>query len=306
MRQIKNIFAILLVLSLSLSLICALDTENVQRLSFNHLLYISNISTSPLEISPGQEANLSFKIENSGGQFIRDVRIDLGLPAEFAPYRDTDRRKIVQMNPDDSQTISFNIISLPATEDGVYKINIIARYVNYVGDEREENNTISLIVGSSPTLLVELISSEIYKGSSMGNVKIKVINDNSGNVKFLKVQLANSTEYSVIGSDLDYVGDLNSDDYSDVSFKISMTDNFKTLELPIILSYKDALNKDYKQLETLIFKVPTAAEAGIKKSYAWLYLVIIIVAVGGYIYYRRYNKKIAKAKKASLSIASKF
>lgn len=305
MRQIKYILTALLVFSLALSLVCA-ATANSQRLSFDHLLYMSNITTSPFEMAPGQEATLSFVVENTGDQFIRDLRVTLGLPSEFAPYKDTDTRKMAQLNAGESQTLSFNIIPLPATEDGVYKLNIITKYLNYVGEEREENNTISLIVGSSPKLLVELTSSEIYKGNSLGNVKIKVINDNPGNIKFLKVQLSNSTAYTVVGSDLDYVGDLNSDDYSDVTFKISLDDDVKTLELPIILSYKDALNKDYNQKENLIFKVPTAAEAGIKKSYSWLYILIIILAIGGYIAYRRYNKNITKAKKAAVAISSKF
>jgi len=305
MRQIKNILAVLLVLSLSLSLICA-TTPNVQRLSFDHLLYMNNITTSPFEMAPGQEATLSFNVENTGDQFIRDIRVNLGLPSEFAPYKDTDTRKMAQLNAGESQELSFNIIPLPATEDGVYKLSIITRYLNYVGEEREENNTVSLIVGSSPKLLVELTSSEIYKGNNLGNVKVKVINDNSGNIKFLKVQLANSTAYTVIGSDLDYVGDLNSDDYSDVSFKISLNDNVKVLELPITLSYKDALNKDYIQEEKIAFKVPTASEAGIKKSYSWLYLLIIILAIGGYIAYRRYNKNMTKMKKAAVAISSKF
>ena len=299
MRQIQSILAILFVISLSWSLISALDTENLYRLSFDHLIYISNLSTSPEQLFPGQEANLSFNIENTGIQFVRDVRINLDLPNEFAPYQDINQRKIVQINPGESQTLSFRLIALPATEDGVYKLNILAKYINYIGDEREENSTISLIVGSSPKLLVELSTSDIYKGNNLGNVKIKVINDNSGNVKFLKVKLNASKDYSLIGSNLDYVGDLNSDDFSDVSFRIDVNDDVKTLALPVILSYKDALNKDYTQEVTLSFKIPTAAEAGIKKSYTGLIFILIIIVIIGYIFYRRHNKNLAKAKKAS-------
>jgi hypothetical protein len=298
MRQLKYILAALFVLSLSMSFCSALDTERVFRLSFDHLLYMSNISTSPLEIYPGQEANISFQIENTGDQFIRDIRINLDMPAEFAPYRDINRRKIAQMDAGSSETISFNILPLPKTEDGVYKLNIIAQYINYVGDEREENNTISIIVGSSPKLLAELSSSDIYKGNNLGNVKIKVINNNVGNVKFLQVNLADSEDYTILGSSMDYVGDLNSDDFSDVSFKISVNDNAETIELPITLLYKDALNKDYTQEVKVQFKIPTAAEAGIKTSSSGLIVIIVIIAIVGFIIYRRYNKNIMKQKKA--------
>lgn len=307
MRQLKYTILLLFVLVLSMNLCSALDVERTFRLSFDHLLYMSNISTMPSQIYPGQEAILNFKIENTGNQFIRNVRIDLEMPAEFAPYKDIDKRKIAQMLAGDSENISFSILPLPQTEDGVYKLNIIARYVNYIGDEREENSTIGIFVGSSPKPLVEFSSSDIYQGNSIGNVKLKVINNNVGNVKFLKVDLAESNDYTIIGSNINYIGDLNSDDFSEVTFRINLKKSVKIIDLPVTLYYKDALNKDYTRETKIEFKVPTASEAGIKKSYGGFIFVIIVLGVIGYIFYKRYNKKILKQKKALMSnFSTKF
>jgi hypothetical protein len=297
--RLLSLFCIALLAVCLISSADTIDADRVHRLSFNHLLYISDINTNPQQIYPGQQSTLNFKIENTGDQYIKDVRVNIVLPNEIAPYEDITKRKIAYMDVGEIQNISFNLAALPSTEDGIYKLSVNMQYLNWIGDEREENDTISIIVGSSPKLLVELASSDIYRGSLMGTVKVKVINDNPGNVKFLKVKLGESSTYTILGSNMDYIGDLNSDDFSEVSFKLSLKDDSDSIELPVALSYKDALNKDYTQEAKILFNVPTAKEAGITKSYTAVIVIVIIVLAIAYFFYRRRSKNMAKQKKAA-------
>ena len=70
-------FSIYLVLALFLlvPLAYSIDLQNEQRLAFEHLLYISGISTEPSDVSPGSQAVLSFNVQNTGSQFVKDIRI---------------------------------------------------------------------------------------------------------------------------------------------------------------------------------------------------------------------------------------
>jgi hypothetical protein len=301
------VISIFILSSSSVTPLSGLDVDRQLRLQFDHLIYLADIQTTPSIISPGQTGTLSFKMTNEGSQFIKDIRVDLTLPSEIAPSQDVSKRKIAYMASGQVENVSFSIIPLPDTEDGVYKIPLLISYINWAGEEREDNYSLGISVGSSPKLLLEFVSSDIYKGNYLGTVKFKVINDNPGNVKFLKVTLDESEDYSIVGSNLDYVGDLNSDDFSDVSFKIKAKKSASNLMFPVVLTYKDALNKDYTQEKVLEFNIPPASEAGIKKSKAGFIFFIIVLAVIGYIIYRRYNKNIMKQKKALMnSFSTKF
>ena len=305
MKLLNFSIAILLALSFLVPSSFALDGQNEQRLAFEHLLYISNIDTYPSEVSPGSEAQLSFYIENTGSQFIRDIRIAVSLPDEIAPYKDVTTRKITQMNSGQMEGVTFNIIPLPDVKEGIYKIGLTITYINYVGDERQENETISIMVGSSPSLIAELGSSDIYQGNYLGTIKVKVINDNVGDIKFLKVNLEDSDSYSIIGGAMDYVGDLDSDDFSEVNFKVSLDADLKTVDFPVTLAYKDSLNRDYEQKVTLTYVIPTAGQAGVKASRSWIVFVVIIALGVIYLLYRRRSKNLMKHKKG-LSFNTKF
>ncbi|MEK6886171.1 MAG: hypothetical protein AABX17_04355, partial [Nanoarchaeota archaeon] len=262
--------------------------------------YLSEVSTTPAQIAPGAEGTINMKLENIADTSLKDIRIELTLPAELAAYQDASRKKIDSLAAGSLTDVSFKIIAIPSAEEGVYKVPINFKYVNSIGDEKSENNTLSVSIGSSPQLIAELSSSEIYKGNSLGDIKIKVINNNVGNVKFLKVVLGESQNYKIIGTNLDYIGDLNSDDFSEVTFKLNVNDDKKLIILPITLNYKDSLNRDYTQQLSINFNVPSAKEAGIKTSSAGTFILLIIIVIAGVIVYRKYFRNTLKHNKRAV------
>lgn len=305
--QILLIVLASLALTLSFALAEDISTERENALAYGHVLYISGVSATPAEIAPGSSGTINFMLENIGSTQLKDIRVELTLPVEIAAYQDTTRKKIDYLDASSSKLISFGIIPLPSTDEGIYKIPVNVKYYNMIGDEKNENMSISVSVGSSPILIAELKSSDIYKGNLLGTVKINVINNNVGNVKFLNTQLSDSSSYKILGSNIDYIGDLDSDDFSEVSFKISITDDSDSIELPLTLTYKDSLNRDYTQNMIIPFNIPTAREAGIKTNYTWFFIIVIILAGAGYFIYRRYRKSGKNNKRAfALSFNSKI
>lgn len=307
----KSLIPLMLVFAvLALSSVSAgplnITLEREFRLTFGHIVYLSGMKITPEMLSPGDTGEISFVIENTGTQFIRDIITEINLPSSVYPYNDITVNKIPEMMPGEKEEIKFSFIVSPTAEEGIYRIPVEINYVNHVGDERTENETLSMIVLGKSKILAEIKSSEIYQGNEIGNVKIKLINNNLGNIKFLLVQLNEGEGFEIINGYTDYIGDLDSDDFSEVSFRIKATspDN---IVLPLTLTYKDSMNRDYTQEVELPLKIQTAEELGVKKSNSWIIISAIVVLAVIFFAYRSYRKKkLLREKHASFKTKFNF
>jgi len=118
----------------------------------------------------------------------------------------------------------------------------------------------------------------------------------------LTVELLPSSNYEIIGSDLSYIGSLDSDDSSAVDFRIKVKDDSSSIDLPLLLTYKDSINRDYNLKKAVSVHMVSAKDLGIKsntsRNIAFLVILILVIA---YIFYRR-----QKAKKLALANKAKF
>ena len=126
---------------------------------------------------------------------------------------------------------------------------------------------------------------------------VRVVNKGTTDVKFMNVKLGAVKGTEIIGSDEAYVGNLDSDDFSTAEFKLYVKDAKEGVSLPVSIEYKDANNNNYRKEEALQLKLYSGSEA--KKisgtgngSYTWL--ILIVVAVGGFFAYRRWKKRKSK------------
>jgi LPXTG-motif cell wall-anchored protein len=290
-----TVLASLLALSF-ISTVVALDVDRAQKLAFGHVLYVNNLTTIPEELTPGQPGRLEFVIENIATESLKDLRIELELPAELAPYKGLSQFKIAEMISGETRNVSFNLIPLPTADEGVYRVNIVTDYINYIGEERQDNQTISIIVASKPKIFAEIRSTEIYRGNSIGIVRIKVVNNNVANLKFVTAELKPTNDFEIIGPSKDYIGDLNSDDFSEVSFKIKSKANDEVI-LPLSLTYKNAMNQDFSETINLTMKIFSANELGVKSSNPWVVILILGLVVLGIWYYKKRKRMLNEKKK---------
>jgi hypothetical protein len=246
----------------------------------------------PSPVAPGSTATMEFKIKNTGTDFIKDVRIDINLPDELAPYNDITQRRIALMEAGESKLISFNVIAFPSAEESIYNSTLKATYQNSIGYEKQDNGTISVMIGGTPNIFVTIENSEIYKGNNIGEVSILFINNEIADVRFLTVELMPSVNYDIIGPSKDYVGDLDSDDFETVDFRLNVKTKEDSVTLPLLLTYRDALNREYMKEVDLVLIMRSPEELGIASDNTVLIVVIVIVlAVVAYIVYKKYFKK---------------
>jgi LPXTG-motif cell wall-anchored protein len=279
--------------------------ENQNRIKFGHVLYFEDISI-PESISPGKTGEITFTIHNKAQDFIKDIIITPHYPSGISSYKESTQNKVAEMISGEEKEIRLKVIISPTAEEGVYTIPLIADYINYVGEKRQENETISLIILSAPELTTDIKTLDIHKKNSLGNIKIKVINNNIGNVKLLSIKLQETKEYEIIGSNIAYVGDLDSDDFSESTFKINLNSKSEEIIFPAILSYKDSMNNAYEEKIELKLKIETAKNLGIKTGNSVIIVAIIIILLAGYIFYRKKRKNLIKEKQASFKSNFKF
>lgn len=291
--------ALILLLSImaSVSVAGEISTERQNRLAFNHLLYLSDIKTTPTNIAPGQEFTLSFTVTNEGDQYVKDIIAKISLPSEITTFQDISTIKTARLEVDEAFNVSFKLLAKPSTAEGVYNLPVSVDYINYIGDEREENETIGIIISSIPSIITELKSTELYKGNNIGKVTINFINNNLANSKFFTVTLLDSEDYDIINAGTVYIGDLDSDDAQAADFKIKLLTNSKNIDLPILITYKDSINNDYSVREDVPLTIRSAKEMGVATNTSkYVSFIVLVLLIGSYLYYRKVKKDKLKKK----------
>ncbi|MBU2590256.1 MAG: hypothetical protein KKB39_05845, partial [Nanoarchaeota archaeon] len=86
-----------------------------------------------------------------------------------------------------------------------------------------------------------------------------------------------------------YIGDVDSDDYETAEFRINMGE--EETKLVFELDYKDANNIAYGEKMVLPVKLYSPSELGLKTGSSWVWIIVLLLIVGGYFAWKRHKKK---------------
>jgi hypothetical protein len=278
-------------------------------ISLTSALTIESVSTSPKEIAPGESSTVSIEIKNDAEEDITDISVRLDLEDSttetipFAPYDSSSEDSFDVIKEDKTKEAQFKIIALSNAKSGVYKIPLTITYYDDGGTKRTKTSLISLTINSKPIITANIEEALLLKGKE-NKVIIKVINKEISDAKFLEVELKEGNHYKILSSKTDYIGDLDSDDFDSAEFTLYLEEGtFNSINLPIAVHYKDAINKDYSENYDLQVKVYTQKQAEdlglITKSNTLFYIGVILVVVIVWIVYRKI-KKSRKLKKTRI------
>ena len=259
-------------------------------------LTINSVLIEPKNISQDDIANIEIGIKNNGENDVNDISVALDLQElPFAPFESTSEYGIAEIKPGKIKFAKFKIIALNNAKPQVYKIPIKLSY-------SEENNSqivtktslISLEVISKPIIGINIEENLLLKGES-NEIFIKVINKGLGDVKFLEIEAVESASIDVLSSKKVYIGELDSDDFDTVGFKVFLKNNIPDkMNFPLIIKY-NSLNKKYLEAINIPLEVYTkekALEFGlIKKNYYLEIFLLILLLILAFILYRISSKR---------------
>lgn len=295
----KSVIAGLAVFLILFSIInvLALYSPDNNTIDYGHVLRVKSLNVP--ELNPGETGILKVILQNGAKYSVTDIRTKLILPSQFQFSDDVDKVKSSEIKSGEDREFDFRIVAQPNSNDGIYTATLSVDYLSHyavnfinVGDESQDNYTLSLVIKSQPSIFMILQDSEIYRGKSFGSITLKFVNNGTSNLKFLNVHLKESDEYEILSDKNYYIGDLDSDDFETVVFRIK-TNQKEMVTIPVEVQYKDPLNNNYNQELTTTLIIRSASEAGKKgQSYAWAFWLIAIIAlIIIYFVYKKFKKK---------------
>lgn len=251
------------------------------------ILSVDSIESYPSEIVPGETAKIDFNLKNLADSIIRDIKIKIDLSSSstpFSPIKSTTEKKLSQISSNESAIVSFEIIATPSATAGIYKIPVNISYTDGIGTKYSKADLIGLIIGSRPDIMAYVDSYD----ETTGAVIIKIVNKGLTNVKLMHVKLGESKKYTINSPEKIYIGNIDTDDYETADFKLILKSS-KDLILPLTIAYMDANNNQFTEERNISLK--TTPKSIIGSIIKGLLIIIVIVGIGLFIYWRFFWKK---------------
>jgi len=259
---------------------------------------VKDVSATPSEVAPGETVSVSIEIENifEDDVFNLNVKLDLtGADVPFAPFQSSSEKFLDELRDGDEEKFTFKLIVLPETASGIYKIPVAIDYEDEDQNESSKTELISVIVNSEPELKTSLESSEAIIQGKENLFSVKVVNSGLADVKFLYVKVNDVSGVKFLSDKEPYLGDINSDDFDSAKFTVFVSENAaSTINMPVILKFKDATNKEFTETKTVTLKTYSLKEAqnlGLVKKPNYTTYIIVIVVIVGFIVYRKLKKR---------------
>ena len=277
-----------------------LENLRIKVQSRDAIISVDKFVTEPLVVEPGSKTKLTILLKNYATSLLRDVKVVLDLgnseTAPFSPVGSTNEKVLTYMEPQATKSIEFELLVDPDAVSKTYKIPVSIRYYDSLSKTYNKSNLVTVVVGGEPDVSIYVDSSTIYKAKSYGEMTVKIVNKGLPDMKFVNVRLFNSSKYRIISPSEVYIGNIDSDDYETADFKLYIEKNSdKKVILPLAVEYKDANNKNYKNIVNLELPLYSSSEAkklGLSEgngNFKWVLLVIL--AAAGFFGYRYWKKK---------------
>ncbi|MBS3076416.1 hypothetical protein J4481_01605 [Candidatus Pacearchaeota archaeon] len=261
---------------------------------------ITDMSSSPDQVAPGETFSISLDLENIFEYDVQNLQIKLDLTGEtpFAPYQSSSEKFLDDLDEGDEESFSFKLITLPETKSGIYKIPVQINY-EYLENETivksSKQELISVIVNSAPELSLSL-NNEITLIKGIENtISVRIVNSGLADIKFLYLETSEVSGIDFISENEQYVGDVDSDDFDEVDYRVYISPTASnTINLPLTLKFKDATNKEFtltKTIEVKTYSLNQAQELGLVKKPNYIIYFVITILVLTYILYRVLKKR---------------
>lgn len=250
---------------------------------------VQSVQLEPKTFSPGAVGKLTLTLKNLANIKIAsgNVRLDLTL-VDMAPIGGTNQEQFVGLQPNEERDFTFELAPSPSIAPGVYKVPLIISFKDQKGTQYNMTEFIGIPVGVEPELLVYFDKTTVASNTKTGSVTVKFVNKGLSQIKFLDMQVLQNDDVKVTSeTDRIYVGNINEDDYQTADISLKITKDAVTV--PVRVTYRDALNREYEKTINLPLKTINQ-QSNTNTNWSTIFLVIIIVGIIGYFVYKRFKK----------------
>ena len=272
---------------------------NVNVRSHEAILAIEKFSISPNIVAPGERAKLNIELRNYASSPLKDIRFSLGLDTTsdslpFAPVGNTNERVVPFIEPQKNIPLEFELIADADAKGKIYKMQVNIKYSDIFNKNYSKSSLVSIIVGDKPNLDISLERTDVYTTDKPGLVVLRIVNKGTTDIKFLNLRVIRNENLMVIGAEEEYIGELESGDFSTADFRLIAKGSDK-LKIPVSMTFRDSSNREFTDNREVVLQLYSTKEAqslGILKSnnIGWVLLVSALIIVGYFIMRRRKKK----------------
>lgn len=265
-------------------------------------LDIVSISITPEQIAPGGTAVVDIQIKNLADSMLKDIKFKLDFSSSavpLAPYQSSSERRIASLQSNYQNSLRFKLIAEPDAVSGLYKIPVNITYNDEKGSSYLIEDFLAVTIGESPNVKVYLKKSTVQQVNKEGKITLEVANAGNTDLKFVEMTLLPSEDYQLVTTrNYFYLGNIASDDTQSEEIDIYVNKIAKKsgkANIPVHLKYVDANNKVFQQdfdLQLDVYSSSKLKKFGlIQSSYTWVYVLLALLAIGGFFAYKKYWKK---------------
>lgn len=223
-------------------------------------LAVSKVKLEPEMINQGSIAKMILTLNNPTGGVMSDVRIKLGLPDEITPVGETDTKRIKLIESGKTGTLTFGLLADSSADAGAYKVPIEIAFSDAQGTSYSRNETLGILVGSTPKLQVDLDDQEVFTPGASGNIVVGISNIGPSDVKFMSLEILENPNLDLLSPNRIYMGDLAPDDFETAQFKIHVK-SIELSNLQVKLSYNDAFNEPVQEFYSVPISIYSSRDA---------------------------------------------
>ncbi len=257
-------------------------------LNFISAVVVSDVSQK--ELFPGEQTSLEIELKNNLEEDVEDVSFNLVM--DNTPFISIggSEKSFDEIRDGKSRALSITIKASQGIKPGDYNIPYILSYTDKDEKRIVKNGSIGVIVSAKTELSFSAETENNVIGEN-GKISLKIVNSGFGDIKFVNIKIGPSG-FTLIGSDSDYIGTIDSDDFEVATFNVIFND--ENARLMAVVEYKDFDNNQHTENIDIPIKVYSRDEAIklgiIKKSYTFIYIGVVITLILVWIFYKMIKK----------------
>jgi hypothetical protein len=287
--------------------------------------YAQIVTINKANIDIAKEETLEFIITNTGSSPLKNMVVSWKDPkGVILPVYSDNTKYIKYLDPGQSVTVAYSVMADVNANPGLYTLDVNLSFEDYGSNSKNIKTTAGLFVGGETDFDVS------FSESSAGEISLSVANVGNNKAYSVKVSVPDQDGYRVSGSSSTIVGNLEKGDYTIASFNVASTkerggsagsssDNKKPSDkgenatsismdsnpLKVRIEYTDAkgeritVDKEVK-LEITAGNMTASGRGGPGRSAGMssylLYIVIIVLAGGVFVYRKKIREKMQARK----------
>ncbi|MDD3246846.1 MAG: COG1361 S-layer family protein [Methanosarcina sp.] len=284
--------------------------------------YAQIVTINKANIDIAKEETLEFIITNTGTSPLKNMVVSWKEPkGVILPVYSDNTRYIKYLKADQSVNVAYSVMADVNAAPGLYTLDVNLSFEDYESNEKNIQTTAGLFVGGETDFDVA------FSESDAGEISLSVANVGNNMAYSVKVSVPKQDGYRVSGSSSTIVGNLEKGDYTIASFNVASTQaaggsaeakpgtaktgageniasaSMNSNPLKIQIEYTDAkgeritVDKEV-ELETTSGNMTAQGATGNNgglSSYL-LYIVLIVLAGGAFVYRKKIQEKIQARK----------